>query len=320
MNAAGKKLLVFPVLGLAGALVWTTIGGMSVAKGAEKPISIHRAHAGSFRHPYGKPIFILAMGSDQGAPKYGRGGKVTSGRPDSLHIIAINPVEKKATIVGIPRDSYVNLACGGGGKDKINAAIQAGGLKCIVDTVEALSGGRIRFDYYIIGGFQNLENMVNDIGGVPVDVEPGASQFGATHVLQDSHSRAKGIRTGKRTLSGHQALAYARDRHDYLPGDLARTIHQGQVIIGGLTKARALVATDPGKTLLFLRSILRNVTTTIPLSETLHLGLLMLQIQPGDVMNVRLPGHADTVGTASVVLLDNYLPILINVADDGLID
>jgi len=313
-----RKLVVFPALGLAAAMVWTVAGGMTVASGKDKPISIHRAHEGSYRHPYGKPIFILAMGSDSGSPKYGRGGHVTSGRPDSLHIIAINPVLKKATLVGIPRDSYVNLACGG--KDKINAAIQAGGIKCIVDTVEALSGHRITFDYYLIGGFQYLENMVNDIGGVPVDVEPGAKQFNATRVLQDHNSRANGIRTGRHTLNGHDALAYSRDRHDYLPGDLARTIHQGQVIVGGLTKARALVATDPGKTLLFLRSIFRNVTTDIPLGESLRLGLLALQIQPGNVTNTLLNGHPDRVGTASVVLLDNPLPLLTNVADDAIVD
>jgi polyisoprenyl-teichoic acid--peptidoglycan teichoic acid transferase len=301
-----RKLLAFPALGLAAALVWTVAGGMTVATGQEKEISIHRAHEGSFRKPYGSPIFILALGSDAGAPKYGRGGTYGSGRADSIHIIAINPAQKKATLVGIPRDSYVDLACGG--KDKINAGLQAGGPKCMVDTVD-----------YALGGFQSVENAVNDLGGIPVKVARGT--FGnSKRVLKDDNSRAKGIRTGANVLNGHDALAYARDRHDYIDGDFDRTVHQGEVFIGGLTKARTIVTVDPGKTLSFLRTIFKNVRTDVPVVEAFHLGLLCLQIKPEDVTNTLLDGHADNVGKASVVFLDNPLPLLANVADDALID
>ena len=312
-----RKLLAFPALGLLAAMVWTVAGGVTVAKGQEKEISIHRAHEGSYRKPYGKPIFILALGSDAGAPKYGRGGSYGSGRADSIHIIAINPVQKKATLVGIPRDSYVDLACGG--KDKINAGLQAGGAECMVNTVEALTGGKIRFDYYVLGGFQSVENAVNDLGGIPVKVDRGT--FGnSSRVLKDDNSRAQGIRTGPNVLSGKQALAYARDRHDYLRGDFDRTIHQGQVFLGGLTKARTLVGVDPGKSLSFLRTVFRNVRTDIPVVEAFHLGLLALQITPADVTNTLLDGHPDNVGKASVVFLDNPGPLLANVADDAIIN
>jgi LCP family protein required for cell wall assembly len=312
-----RKLLAFPVLGLAASIVWTLVGGMSVASGQEKPLSIHRAHEGSYRKPYGEPIFILALGSDAGAPKYGRGGSYGSGRADSIHIIAINPVLKKATLVGIPRDSYVKLSCGG--QNKINAGLQFGGAKCMVDTVEALSGGRISFDYYVLGGFQSVENAVNDLGGVPVNVERG-DVSGSSRVLKDHNSRANGIRTGQNVLNGHDALAYSRDRHDYGRGDFDRTIHQGQVFVGGLTKARALVATDPGKTLSFLRTVFKNVRTDIPLVEAFHLGLLALQISPSDVTNTLLDGTTGTTSAGSSVLLVNPRRILDNVADDAIID
>jgi LCP family protein required for cell wall assembly len=315
MSPRRKTVLFLTTLGLASALVWPLVGGMTVASGQEKPIVIHRAHSGSFRHAFTKPIFILGLGSDAGAPKYGRGGGITSGRADSIHIIAINPALKKATIVGIPRDSYVDLACGG--KNKINAGMLSG-VQCMVDTVEAMSGGRLKFDYYMAGSFESLEKMINDLGGVPVDVERGLGS--SRRVLQDHASRARGIRTGKTILKGPQALAYSRDRHDYGRGDFDRTVHQGQVMMGALTKARTLVEANPGKTLTFLRSIFRNVRLDIPLVEAFRLGLMALEISPSDVKNTFLDGTTGTTSAGSSVLLFNPQPLLANVADDAIIN
>jgi LCP family protein required for cell wall assembly len=306
----------FLAIGLAASVVWVVVGDVTIASGQDKPIEIHRAHAGSYGPTFTKPIFILALGSDSGSHIYHRGGTAERGRSDSIHIIAINPVLKKATIVGIPRDSYVPLACGG--TNKINAAMFFGGPNCIVKTVENLSGGAIHFDYYMVGSFDSLQHMIDDLGGVPVNVEPGLKA--ARRVLQDKNSKARGIRVGLDTLNGHDALAYSRDRHDYARGDFDRTRHQGQVLLGSLTKARQLVAADPGKTLLFLRSIFANVKTDIPLLEAFKLGLLALQIPPRSVRVTLLDGGTGTTSAGSSVLLNNPLPLLRNVADDAIID
>lgn len=315
MSSRRRSFLILTTLGLASALVWSLVGGMSVASGQEKPIVIKRAHSGTFRHSFTKPIFILGLGSDAGAPKYGRGGGITSGRADSIHIIAINPTLKKATIVGIPRDSYVDLACGG--NNKINAGLLSG-VQCMVDTVEAMSGNLITFDYYMAGSFESLEKMVNDLGGVPVAVERGLGS--ARRVLQDRASRSRGIRTGNTVLNGPQAVAYARNRHDYGRGDFDRTVHQGQVLVGALAKARTLVDRDPGKTLTFMRSIFRNVRLDIPLVEAFRLGLLALEISPSDVKNTLLDGTTGTTSAGSSVLLFNPRPLLANLADDAIIN
>jgi polyisoprenyl-teichoic acid--peptidoglycan teichoic acid transferase len=302
MKSAKRKLLMFPAMGIAAALAWPLVGGVTTASGQEKPVVISRAHEGSYRPSFSKPIFILALGTDNESKTFHRGGKRESGRTDSIHIIAINPVEKKATIVGIPRDSNVDLACGG--TNKINAAQVFGGTRCIIDTVENLSGGRIKFDYYLLGSFDNLMTMVNAIGGVPVNIPFN---------LTDRNSRAKGLRKGLQTLNGYEALAYSRDRHDFGRGDFERTVHQGQVMIGGLTKARQLVEKEPGKSLGFLQTILRNTRTDIPVLEAFKLGLLALQIKPADVTNTFLDG------TDSVDLF-NPRPLLDNVADDAIIN
>ena len=317
MSPRRKLVAMATAVTVAAAGVWTVVGGMSVAQGQTKPIEIHQAHAGSFRPSFDKPIFILAIGSDSGSKRYHRGGTPQHGRSDSIHIIAINPRLKKATIVGIPRDSYVPIACGSS-PNKINASMFFGGPPCLIKTIENLSGGTIRFDYYMVGGFDNLENMVNAIGGVTVKVDPGLGS--AKHRLEDHNSRAQGIKVGTTHLNGHDALAYSRDRHDYGRGDFDRTRHQGLVLIGGLTQARKLVKTDPGKTMGFLKSIFSNVHTDIKLLDALRLGLLALEIAPPDVTNTFLDGGTGSTPAGSSVLLSNPQRVLRNVADDAIID
>jgi len=318
MSPRRKLLALGTAITIAAGVCWTVVGGLSVAQGQTKPIEIHRAHNGSFRPNFDKPIFILAIGSDSGSKLFHRGGTPQHGRSDSIHIIAINPKLKKATVVGIPRDSYVPIACGSS-PNKINASMFFGGPECLVKTIENMSGGALRFDYYMVGGFDNLINMVNDIGGVNVTVDPG---LGASkHHLQDHNSRAKGIKVSASThLNGYDALAYSRDRHDYGRGDFDRTRHQGLVLIGGLQQARKLVKTDPGKTLTFLRSIFKNVKTDISLTEAFKLGLLALEVSPGDVTNTFLDGGTGSTPAGSSVLLNDPKPLLRNVADDAVID
>ena len=311
---ARRKLLIFPAIGLAGALVWMTTGGVTVASGQQPPVLIKRAHAGSFRPSFTTPIFILALGSDSGAPRYGRGGRAETGRADSIHIIAINPTLKKATLVGIPRDSYVPIP--GHGSNKINSAMSFGGPALMIQTIEQLSGNRINFDYYMVGSFSSLEAMINDLGGVPVNVPPGDKG-----TLQDPNSKARGIRPGLQTLNGVLAVAFARDRHDYnnLRGDFGRTQNQGRVMVGALTKARSDVATNPGRTLDFLRSIFANTKTDIPMLEAFRLGLMMLQIDPKDVNNTFLDGTTGSTSAGSSVLLSNPQALLADIADNAIV-
>ncbi len=313
MSARRKLAALASSLAVLAAVTWTLVGGMSVAQGQEKPIVIKRAHAGSYRPSFTKPIFILALGTDSGASSYGRGGSYEKGRADSIHIIAINPSLKKATIVGIPRDSFMPLACGTS-PNKINAAGFFGGARCVVRTVENLSGGRITFDYYMVGGFEQLEKAVSDLGGVPVNVErPIGGRF------NDRPSRSQGMRSGQQVLTGKQALSYSRNRHEYGRGDFDRTRHQGQVLIGGLTRARQLVTQNPGKTLNFLRTLFRNMRSDIPLVEAFRLGLLALQIAPADVTNTFLDGTTGNTSAGSSVLLDNPQRILNDIATDAIL-
>ena len=166
-----------------------------------------------------KPIYVLVIGSDARPDQ-----AVESQRADSLHILSINPAEHRATIVGIPRDAYVEIP--GVGQNKINAALFYGGPDLVVQTVEQLTG--LKMDYWAMTGFASFEQMVDDVDGLVVDVP---------FAMSDEASRAF-FDPAVQRLDGDNALAFARNRHDLPAGDFGRSENQGRLMVAALPSSR----------------------------------------------------------------------------------
>lgn len=307
-GALRRPVLLLAGVMVASALSWTLAGGIDSASGQTPSpgTEIHRAHDGAFAPEPGKTVFILALGSDAGSPRYGRGGRQQSGRADSIHIIAINPQRSGATVIGIPRDSYVPIP--GHGSSKINAAMFFGGPKLIVQTVENLAG--LKFDYYMLTNFQDMADMGTELGGVRINVP---------YAMSDRASRAF-FPAGFQTLSGPNLLAFSRNRHDAPRGDFDRSLNQGSVMVAAQAKARQESAADPTKILTYLRIVRRHIATDIPLFESIRLGLLALRIPPANIKNRVLPGTTGTTPAGSSVIIGAPARAMLrDVADDGLI-
>ncbi|MCA1834716.1 MAG: LCP family protein [Actinomycetota bacterium] len=310
MSQRRKLVILLTAAVVSSGIAWTSLGGINLASGQTPTptTEIHRAHAGSFAPEPGKTIFILALGSDSGAKcsPYHRGGTQQGGRSDSIHIIAINPVLGKASIVGIPRDSFVPIP--GNGKHKINAAMFFGGPKLAIATIEALSG--VHFDYYMLTNFCDLRDMGNEFGGLTIKIP---------YDMDDKFSKAH-FKAGVRHLNGADVLAFSRNRHDARGGDLGRSFNQGAVMQAAQVQARKELLVDPTKLLKYLQILRRHVATDIPLLESLRLGLLALRISPSAVTNVVVSGHGETTSDgSSIVLSPNAYKTFRDVADDGVL-
>lgn len=301
-----RRLLIFPALLAATAALWSQFGVFSSAGGQEKAVEIHRAHDGAHRPRPSTVVYILAIGSDA---RENKGQKIDKLRGDSLHIIAMDPKKKAGSIVGIPRDTYVQIP--GGGRNKINAAMFFGGPKLMVDTVEELSG--CRFDYYMLVGFQGLKRLVNDLGGVPVDIP--------TRMVDDFADID--LREGRRVLNGDEALGFSRSRKTAATprGDFDRSVHQGLIMLGALEKARDELKKSPGMILKYLAVLRRHIKTDIPLAEALELGMTATSVKPEDVTNAVTDGGTRTVaGAGSIVELNSEgTNLLADVCADGIV-
>jgi LCP family protein required for cell wall assembly len=280
-----KKLLAV-VLGLSawiGGTVAGTIGNGTAAQ-ATPLFELQKAHADYTPSLDGTtPIFILLMGSDS------RPGvtPMDKGRSDSIHILGINPAAHRATIFGIPRDSWVPLSTGG--TNKINSAMPIGGPEAEMQTIENVTG--IKFDYYVLTGFQQVTQAVNQIGGLEVNVPYS--------VVGDIQTFPSGLHR----MTGQEVLGYSRTRHSLPQGDFDRSLNQGVVLLSALTQFRNEYAKDPTRLYSWLGAGLRTVQTTVPIDELIKLAGLAQSIPATRVTNLVAIGTPAMQGTQSIVNL-----------------
>jgi len=279
-------LVILALVGVAGAIGVTTFLNESDAAPA---VTVQRAHKGAAAPSFKRRITFLVVGSDSGAPKFGRGGAAARGRADSLHLVVLDPVKRRGIVMGFPRDSYVPIP--GHGTNKVNAALSFGGPALLVRTFEQLTG--IRIDYFALTSFDGLTDLVNKVGGVQVNVDMN---------IRDRVAGAF-MNKGPQRLSGARALAYARARKTVPGGDIARSRHQGQILIGGLATYQAQVAKDPARVMKWLAVMNDEVQTDLPIREQLNLALFARTVAPGRLNNVVVPNTTGTAGRASIVRL-----------------
>jgi LCP family protein required for cell wall assembly len=277
-------------LAVAMIAVATAVGlgvrGSSSSSKAYAVIEIHSAHGASFVPALKgqRPLFILALGSDAR-----RGQPVASQRSDSIHIIGIDTVHHRATILGFPRDSWVNIP--GFGRSKINNALPYGGPALAVKTMERLTG--IPIDLWMLTSFNGLSNMVQGIGGIQINVP---------RPMHDIYSHAN-FRAGPQRLKGWQALAFARDRHSLPNGDFDRSADQGLLFMAALTQLRKSFGKDPSVLFHWMSVGWHNIASDLSASQLLDLALTATHIPTSNVNNLVVPGSGGNVGLASVVFI-----------------
>lgn len=274
------------------------------ARAQTSVLEIRRAQRAGYlpRPPRNRPIVLLAIGSDARP-----GDRVDRMHADSIHLIAVNPRKGAATILGFPRDSYVNIP--GRGTSKINDSMVYGGPPLVVKTVESITG--IRVDYWMLTSFKDFIQMVDGIGGVKMRIH------------YPMHDRASGtnFNPGEKKLKGRHALAFARDRHSAPGGDFGRSFNQGRLILAALKKFRDGFERDPTALFKWLRIGLERVSTDLGLGELIDLGLLAAQVSPNKIRNMVLPGSTGMAGAASVVHLSpSAQAIYRDVKADGILN
>jgi LCP family protein required for cell wall assembly len=276
------------ILALAAWTLGSALGAIAPGSSdasADAPIMLSAAHAGYTPHLTGnRPISILAIGS--GARPY---QNPVGGLADSIHLIEIDPKNRHAVIIGIPRDSWVSIP--GHGMNKINASMAIGGPPLLVRTVELLSG--IHIQYFALTSFWGLTSMIEQTGGLMIRVP---------FPMHDRYSGAD-FHPGVQRLRGSEVLAFSRDRHSLRSGDFGRSEDGGRVLIAALTQFRTEFEKDPTALVRWVSAGMRSLSTDLPLTNVARLALLCTRIPPGNVQNVVLPGSVGSANGLSIVRL-----------------
>jgi LCP family protein required for cell wall assembly len=164
----------------------------------------------------GQPTTALVIGTDR---RRGFQAELT-GRSDTLILVRADPVTNSLSMLSFPRDLVATLKCPGRPdlRDRINAAYSNCGTLGSVETVRALTG--LPINYFVTVNFRGFTDLVNNLGGVWVDVDhrylcdpstcPGVSKIN--------------LLPGYQRLNATNALSYVRYRH--FDSDLYRNARQ----------------------------------------------------------------------------------------------
>ncbi|MFF1634568.1 LCP family protein [Leifsonia sp. NPDC058248] len=207
---------------------------------------------------------------------------------DTMMVLHIPADGRSATLISLPRDSWVDVP--GHGMNKLNSAFAlgggtngnvAGGARLLIQTVQNLTG--LTIDHYVRISLLGFYDIAQALGPIQVCLN-GA--------VDDPYSQAK-FPAGISTLDAHQALSFVRQRHGLPRGDLDRVVRQQYFLSveahkflsagtllnpGKLTSVLDAVSgsleTDPGLNFLALAAQMQGLTggkiqsATIPISGT----------------------------------------------------
>jgi len=192
-------------------------------------------------------------------------------RSDSMIVVSIDPVTKKANLFSILRDTYTEIE--GYGKGRINTAITLGGAPLAMQTIGNLLG--LEIQYYVYANFEGFKALVDAIGGVYYTVEKDMKYTDNA----DKNRYDIDLKAGYQLLDGDKALQYVRFRHDAM-SDYTRTERQRNFL---MTVAKELQSTwNIIRMKEIIDSVSPYITTNISVNDMLKLGKLGLGLQIGD--------------------------------------
>ncbi|MGH8860576.1 MAG: LCP family protein [Jatrophihabitantaceae bacterium] len=248
--------------------------------------------------------------------KVGRdGGSLAT---DTMLIIHVPADGSKATLISLPRDSYVTIP--GFGAAKLNAAYgdayhaesgnvdakRAAGADLLIKVVKNLTGVSItHFVQVSLLGFVTISDAVH---GIPINL---------CHSVDDTvaHNRTLGIEggsgfkmsAGHHSIQGVQALEFVRQRH-HLPGeDIGRAARQRYFLAAAFRTVSAGLLLDIGR----LRSVINALKNSIYTDQDLNFLDLAQQLSALSANSIR--GGVIPTDHYADVTIDWFFPVNVGV-------
>ena len=279
-RVAALVLVALLVVCLAGGGIWYAQVSASMQPGEDV--------SGSVVEPApGEPYYVLLLGSDK-RPK-----SKEPARADSIMLCRVDESAKKVTLVSLPRDLRVEIA--GQGMGKLNSAITFNGVSGMIDAVSDVAG--VPISYYAIIYFSGFKQLVNDLGGVTVEVPEGTYYKGVT------------VPAGKEShINGKEALVLARCRHGnppdqgaYAAGDYQRTKNQRNLMKAIVKKImKQPIFMVPGQVL----SVSKCIETNMPASKLAGIAFAMRGMDADSMYTTTAPAGSSYIGGVSYQILD----------------
>lgn len=293
-------LLAVLLVGVVGVGAWFTrvvdnLGGNGLIDGGIRAILSDSDVAR-------EPFYVLLLGTD------GRPGEEVY-RSDSIILARIDPTEKKASLISIPRDTMVVY---NGETMKINATHAVNGPQGVVEAVNDLCfNGEQKISHYAEINFEGMEDLIDAVGGIDLE---------ATEEVDDPEHLDIKIEKGFQHMDGATALTYARCRYTYPDGDFTRMRHQRQVL-SALAK-KILNDLDPATIMGTVEELSKVVITTLGVQDIVSVANAMRGMDvENDMYVANVPSYADETtnvnGVSYVFVYEDKLAEMMQRLDAG---
>lgn len=244
-------------------------------------------------------VNILLAGNSADDPGH-NGAQLT----DSIMVMSVDTKNKKAFLLSIPRDLWVEVD---NGHQKINEVYVTGeeeefsendypegGMGQLEQVVSDSLG--LPLHYYALVNYQALRQAVDAVGGIDFTVKSEDPRgLYDPNIDWETKGPLVRLKNGKQHLDGRQALNLARARGDaynsygFSGSDFARAENQRQMLVALKSKAvSAGVMTNPAKLSSLSDAIGNNVKTDFKISEVRRLYDLVKDINGNNIKSLSL--------------------------------
>lgn len=226
-----------------------------------------------------------------------------TGRSDANVILTVDKKHNKLKLTSIARDSRVAIE--GHGMDKLTHAYAYGRSELMIKTLNKNYG--LEITDYVTMNFFELARVIDYIGGIEVDVDDAEFQELNSYVIPTTDfgdlTCEKLTASGVQTLSGTQAVCYARIRHT--DSDIERGNRQKEVLTAIFAKVKK---TNPLKLPKLASLVLSECETSLSANDIINIGaralLSGIDFEQLSIPNDNVKAVGKTVGGAWYYVYD----------------
>lgn len=243
---------------------------------------------------------ILLLGVDS------RTGSI-SGRTDTMILLSVDIEGNVIKMTSFLRDTYVSIP--GYKNNRLNAAYVYGGFDLLAATFEQNFG--IRPDAYVAVNLSGLTRVIDELGGVYVDVNSkkidriNAVIYWYNKQVLNLNNLRDGYLTkgGRQKLTGKQAEAWARYR--YSESDMQRAERQRQLIS---IIFEEICKMSLSELVSFAMDNIDLVKTNLGISDIISLAPAVLAMRDAEIRELQIPvsgGYKSQTVSGMSVLVPN---------------
>jgi len=224
---------------------------------------------------------------------------------DSLMLMHLNIVENQISLLGIPRDSWINNRSYRGRinavfANRFSASVRGGatraqattdGIAFLRQQIQITLG--VPVDFYIFMDTAGFRALVDAVGGVEMYV-PRNLRYSDTCAVPPLHIN---IQRGQQRLNGEQAEHLVRYRAGYVDQDIGRIAMQHRFLSA---LARQMLVFDVPQILRIFDVAATHITTNISVADMTWFARHLINVSLEDIITHTVPGEPARIGAASV--------------------